>query len=246
MGQLIQQQWNTCAITHTGNIRSHNEDAYLNLSQQHLWLVADGMGGHTAGDVASRMLVDELEDYSSTPLFGCNVGRIRRHFQQVNDKLLNLAGDDENNIIGCTVAALTIHHSHSVCLWVGDSRIYRYRHGILRQITRDHSELDELLDRGVSLEDALQSPFAQTITRAIGASSRLAVETQISEIWDGDIYLLCSDGLNKELTDEEIREVLINHTAEDSVEVMLRMALQRKGQDNITVMTVYQKPPALP
>lgn len=242
----MQRQWNSYGITHTGNKRSHNEDAYLNLPQQRIWLVADGMGGHTAGDVASRMVVDGLKSYSSTSLLGRNAQYIRQQFHEVNDKLVELAGDDENKVIGCTVAALIVHRAHSVCLWAGDSRIYRYRHGILKQITRDHSELDELLEKGIPLEEALRSPYAQTITRAIGASTRLAVDAQITEIWNEDVYVLCSDGLNKELTDEEISEVLASHTPEDSVPVMLQMALQRKGRDNITIMTVYQETPQPP
>lgn len=237
----MQRQWNSYGITHTGNKRSHNEDAYLNFPQQSIWLVADGMGGHTAGDVASRMVVDDLKNYSSTSLLGRNVQHVRQRFHEVNDKLVKLAGGDENNVIGCTIAALIMHRAHSVCLWAGDSRIYRYRNGILKQITRDHSELDELLEKGISLEEALRSPYAQTITRAIGASTTLAVEAQITEIWNEDVYLLCSDGLNKELTDEEISEVLANYTPEDSVQVMLKMALQRKGRDNVTIMTVYQE-----
>lgn len=241
MGQLTQRQWNACGITNKGNVRSHNEDAFLNLPQQTLWMVADGMGGHTAGDVASNMLVDDLQDYSSTPLLGRNIRYLRQRFRKVNDKLVELAGDDESNVIGCTVAALILQRNCSVCLWAGDSRIYRYRNGILKQITRDHSELDELLDKGVPLEEALRSPYAQTITRAVGAASMLAVEAQIVEILDDDVYLLCSDGLNKELTDEEISAVLAGYTPADSVQVMLGMALRRKGQDNITIMTVYQE-----
>jgi len=240
VGQLRQCQWNSCGITNKGNVRSHNEDAYLNSPEQCLWLVADGMGGHTAGDVASSMMVDDLQDYSSTALLGRNIRYLRQRFKVVNDKLVKLAGDDENNVIGCTVAALVLQGNYGVCLWAGDSRVYRYRNGILRQISRDHSELDELLDNGVPLEEALLSPYAQTITRAVGADTMLAVEAQILEVLNEDVYLLCSDGLNKELTDGEISEVLASHTPEDSVQVMLKMALGRKGQDNITIMTVYQ------
>jgi len=235
----MRHTWNSYGITHTGNIRAHNEDAYLNYPQQQIWLVADGMGGHTAGDVASHMIVDELENYTHTPLLGRNTRQIIQKLQKVNQELVEMAGDEGNKIIGSTVAALITQRSHGVCLWAGDSRIYRFRDDKLKQITRDHSELNELLDLGMSLKEALRSPFAQAISRAVGADRTLAVEAQIIETMENDIYLLCSDGLDKEVSDEEIADVLTSHTPDDSVQVLLKMALERKGQDNITVMIVY-------
>ena len=233
-------EWQSFGLTHQGNVRTHNEDAYLNFPEQHLWVVADGMGGHSAGDLASRAIIDHLEHYRHTPLLGNNVALIRHILDQVNQKLTALTRNQPNKIIGSTVAAFTALRHHGVCLWAGDSRIYRFREGRLKQITRDHNEADELMDQGISAAEAARSPYAQSITRAVGAHDELHVEAQIVELWDEDVYLLCSDGLNKEVSDQEIEATLATHPTEDSVSVLLNTCLERQGRDNVTIITLYR------
>jgi serine/threonine protein phosphatase PrpC len=239
VGSLTPRAWEASGITHQGNIRDHNEDAFLDLSSENLWVVADGMGGHTSGEVASKAIVDTLRDFHATRLLGQNIRLIRQLLENVNQYLIDQSGDDEENIIGSTLAALLIAKKHGVCLWAGDSRLYRLRSGVLKQVSRDHNELDELIDSGVPPEQAMLSPFAGAITRAVGGDSHLQIEAQILEIENGDIYLLCSDGLNKELSDSEIQDILSRHMPGESVKKLLDTALSRKGQDNITALVVY-------
>ncbi len=241
MGYVAQNpQWQSFGITHQGNVRTHNEDAYLNNPEHYLWVVADGMGGHSAGDVASRRIIDQLENhYHHSPLLGKNAMRIRNNLNQVNHQLKAMTQGVPDQIIGSTVAAFIVHNHYGICLWAGDSRIYRFRNGQLKQITRDHNEAEELMDQGATAKEAAQSPYAQSITRAVGAHDELQVEAQIGEIWPGDVYLLCSDGLNKEVSDAEIAAALASHSPEDSVRILLKTTLERQGRDNVTIMVTY-------
>ena len=228
--------WASFGITHTGNIRSHNEDAFLALPEQRLWIAADGMGGHTAGDFASRLIVDQFRSFKALPLTGHSVDQIRQNLAKVNHELWTKAQQMGDTIIGSTVAILLATEHHIATVWSGDSRIYRLRDGVFKQITRDHGEGEEF-ESGI--DDFVRLAFTNAVTQAIGAAEELQVEMEIRENRPGDTYLLCSDGLNKELSDQQIAAILQANNVETAAQILLREALDNYGRDNITVVLAH-------
>ena len=227
--------WTSFGITHTGNIRDHNEDAFLALPEQRLWIAADGMGGHTAGDFASRLIIDQFKSYKTSPLTGQSVDNIRQILAKVNHELWSKA-QQMGDIIGSTVAILLATEHHVATIWSGDSRIYRLRDGLFKQITRDHSEGEET-ESGI--DEFVGSEFNNAVTQAIGAEEELQVEMEIRENRPGDTYLLCSDGLNKELNDQQIGAILLDNNLESAGQILLQEALDNFGRDNITVVLAH-------
>ncbi len=227
--------WISFGITHTGNIRDHNEDAFLALPEQRLWIAADGMGGHTAGDFASRLIIDQFKSFKASPLTGHSVDQIRQILAKVNHELWTKA-QQMGDIIGSTVAILLATEHHVATVWSGDSRIYRLRDGLFKRITRDHSEGGET-ESGI--DDFVGSEFNNAVTQAIGAAEELQVEMEIRENRPGDTYLLCSDGLNKELSDQRIAAILQANNVESAVQILLHEALDKYGRDNITVVLAH-------
>ena len=197
--------WESVGKTHVGMVRKINEDAYLAMPDIGLWLVADGMGGHAAGDVASHIAVDTLRGISPPINLGTFVGEARQRLQAANTQLLEEAVKRGKQTIGATVAALLTYQNHCVCLWAGDSRIYLYRNQRLHQLTRDHSQVEELVAEGIiTREQAEDHPAANIVTRALGGAVELELDTEIQELQDNDVFLLCSDGLYKELSNSDI------------------------------------------
>ena len=209
--------WTSFGITHTGNIRDHNEDAFLDLPEQRLWIAADGIGGHTAGDFASRLIIDQFRSFKASPLTGHSVDQIRQILAKVNHELWTKA-QQMGDIIGSTVAILLATEHHVAAVWSGDSRIYRLRDGLFKQVTRDHSEGEETES---GLDDFVGSAFNNAVTQAIGAAEELQVEMEIRENKPGDTYLLCSDGLNKELSDQRIGAILQANNVESAGQILL-------------------------
>jgi serine/threonine protein phosphatase PrpC len=228
--------WTSFGITHTGKIRDHNEDAFLTLPEQRLWIAADGMGGHTAGDFASRLIIDQFKSFKASPLTGHSVDQIRQILTKVNHELWTKAQQMDDTIIGSTVAILLATEHHVATVWSGDSRIYRLRDGLFKQITRDHSEGEET-ESGI--DDFVGTAFNNAVTQAIGAAEELQVEMEIRENRPGDTYLLCSDGLNKELSDQQIAAILQANNVETAAQILLREALDNYGRDNITVVLAH-------
>jgi serine/threonine-protein phosphatase Stp1 len=221
-------------------VRQHNEDACLDRPDAGLWAVADGMGGHSAGDVASTMIVERLHDVDhSQPLSGM-VAQVEATLESVNEELRRLASSREAATIGSTVVALVAHGGHAVCLWAGDSRGYRLRDGVLEQVTQDHALVADLVDRGVlSAAQAANHPQSNLVTRAVGAGDVLKLDMEIMRLQPGDRFILCSDGLDKELRNEEIREVLARDDGSDAADALVELALSRGSRDNVTVVAVH-------
>jgi protein phosphatase len=241
MGKLNANVWVSSCVTHTGNIREQNEDAFLTLDTQQLWAVADGMGGHDDGNIASQSIVQYLMEYRATPLLGKNVRQVTQRLQSVNQLLCKKAAPVEDRIIGSTICVLLAHCRHCVFLWAGDSRIYRFRSGHLRQITRDHSEAGELMDSGATKEEVDRVPNSEAITRAVGANIHLNLELRMQNLEPGDLYLLCSDGLYKELSDSEIADTIATYSMGKCADKLLNVALRRRGRGNITIMFVKNR-----
>jgi serine/threonine protein phosphatase PrpC len=225
-------------MTDTGNVRSHNEDAFLDACGEGIWVVADGAGGHDRGEVASAMIVQGLAQLRRQAFLGDQVEAVRACLQAVNTRLINMRSQPGSKwIIGSTVCVLLIHGRHSVCLWAGDSRIYLLRGGKLQQLTRDHNRMDEFRAAGFSDADIHKYPIARQLVRAVGAVSPLLLEMQIQECRAGDRFLLCSDGLSGELTDAEICAILLEEpTPQTRVARLLRTVLGQRAHDNVTAL----------
>lgn len=237
----IEYRWLSSAATHVGAVREVNEDNQIEMPEIGLWVVADGMGGHSAGDVASGMVIDKLATLRRTGSNEDFIEDVIESLSITNQKLRQLAFQkfDKQAVMGTTVAVLILHKNQYSILWAGDSRVYRYRNRQLEQLTRDHSQVNDMLDSGLLNEDELEDhPLANVITRAIGAAQTLNLERIDGELKHGDIFLLCSDGLNKELTDQEIVPFFGSGDVEEINKALIHSALVRGAQDNITAISV--------
>ncbi len=232
--------WRSASRTDRGKVREINEDAYLDLPELGLWAVADGMGGHEAGDLASQMIVDVLQDVGEPFDVKSFAGEVEKKLYEVHQRLREIAAQHyDNRTIGSTVAALLAYGSRCACIWVGDSRVYRQRSGTLVQLTRDHTLAEEYVEKGfMSPEEAAQNPSANVLTQAIGASDALNIGVRFEDITNDDICLLCSDGLYKELTDTEIAQILRGERSDFIATKLLDLALERGARDNVTVAVV--------
>jgi len=225
--------------THVGCVRTLNEDAFLNRPEKGVWAVADGMGGHDGGELASARVVEALESVgvgANAYAFGDSATAALR---QANDDLVTRGLELFGSAIGSTVAALLAYRGHYACIWAGDSRIYLYRAGQLRLLTRDHSYVQQMVDAGViDACEARAHPRANVITRAVGARASLELDAAYGDIRDGDRFLLCSDGLSSVLHDREIAEELNRAPAERAADRLISRALARGATDNVTVLIV--------
>lgn len=235
-------QWSSAGRSHVGMVRAINEDACLALPELGLWAVADGMGGHEAGDVASRMIVETLQQLPPPASWQDFLDSVRERLFEVNRRLREESAQRyHHRTIGSTVVVLLAHEDRCACLWVGDSRIYRLRNGQLDKLTRDHSHVQELVDQGlIAPEDANRHPLANVITRAVGSSDDLQIDQTIFPLQAGDMFLLCSDGLNKTVSDEEIARLLAHsdHNCQEAVKAFIHLALMRDANDNVTTVVV--------
>jgi len=234
--------WHSACATDVGKVRSVNEDACLDLPELGLWIVADGMGGHMAGDVASHLIVESCQQINEPNNLDSFIADIQYRLFDVNRSLREMSTQQfDNATVGSTVAALLAYDKHCACLWVGDSRIYRLRNNTLVQITRDHSMIEEYLEEGFDSRDqVLNSNMANVLTRAIGAQDELEIDVKVEEIQDGDRFLLCSDGLYKELSDAEITQLMTqNYDCANIANNLLTQALSREARDNITLSVVH-------
>ncbi|WP_334189311.1 PP2C family protein-serine/threonine phosphatase [Noviherbaspirillum sp.] len=232
-------QWLSASCTHVGRVRQINEDACLDQAERGLWAVADGMGGHTLGDLASRLVIESLNQLPPAPSLAKLMTDARDRLQTVNRQLLTEAESRGAHIIGSTVVVLLAHGRRCGYLWAGDSRIYLYRGGTLRRLTRDHSQIEELMSRHqLSDEDAMTHVARNLITRAVGVAECLELDEETMDVLDGDMFMLCSDGLSNEVPEQDIRKALVSRDCRDAAEAMTDMALQGGGRDNISVVVV--------
>ncbi len=228
------------AITHQGNVRSHNEDACLDLPQRGVWVVADGMGGHAQGDYASQLIVQKVQSLGEFDRPSDKIDALEQTLQGVNTHLFTKSSSaPEPTIIGSTVVALAAFDRFGVFTWAGDSRAYRLRDGTLAQVTRDHSEVQDLVDQGlVKAEEAELHPQANVVTRAVGGTSELYLDYRLTELAKGDRFLLCSDGLFKDVPETEIAELLGKGNAASCAQGLIDVVLGRECRDNVTVIIV--------
>ena len=231
---MVEHRYDWAAKTDAGAVRRHNEDAFLLRPEQGLWAVADGMGGHLRGDHASRTVMDALAQ-GHTP-----IEEIRARLTAAHRSLLAEAASlGDGAVIGATVVVLVVRDGRYTCLWAGDSRLYRLRDGVLRQLTRDHSYVQRLIDSGsLTPEQGRRHPGANVITRAIGASGPLELDMVQGDSRPGDVYLLCSDGLSNVVADAEIADRLAALPCEEASAALLELALARGAPDNVTLVVL--------
>ena len=234
-----QLHWSSASRTDVGMVRKLNEDSILDRPELGLWLVADGMGGHAAGDFASGAIVSALASVPSPASLGAFVTEIRQRLQAVNRQLNEEARTRREQVIGSTVVALLAFGGYGVVLWAGDSRAYLYRHGELIQLTRDHSQVEELVRRGLLPADQVEGhPAANVITRAVGVADQLELDSEMFALAEDDTYLLCSDGLYRELDDGAIKACLRLDDCQQSCDRLVESALARRARDNVSVIVV--------
>ena len=221
------------AKTHVGCRRKLNEDAVLACPDRGLWAVADGMGGHDAGEVASAMVVEALARCSATD-------EVLASLSDVNSHLVEMARTAfDSRTIGSTVVGLVADGERFTCFWAGDSRAYRIRDGIITRLTRDHSLVQDLIDAGMIDETAADAhPNANVITRAVGASDHLHVETVAGDVRSGDLFLLATDGLTRLVSDDELLAGLQGEDLEANAERLLQLSLDREAPDNVSMILV--------
>jgi serine/threonine protein phosphatase PrpC len=226
------------ARTDIGRRRMTNEDAILSRPDLGVWAVADGMGGHDAGEVASAMIVDGLAELAPGLDLARRTDEAKRVLHDVNRRLVALGGDGpERRTIGSTVVAVFADERSFTCLWAGDSRVYRARAGTLSQITRDHSLVQELVDLGeLDPAEAAGHPNANVVTRAVGAGMRFDLDCVEGDVRQGDVFLLASDGLTRLMTDEELMQGLATTALDRTADMFIETCLARGAPDNVSLV----------
>lgn len=233
----LELQWSEA--THRGRRREINQDAAL--AEYPLFIVADGMGGHVGGEIASTSTVDRLRAVADKGVVSPKT--IEKALARAVD---DIAGHPETTDegTGTTVTGVYLDLSGAEPTWValniGDSRVYLFRDGALAQVTTDHSVVQELIASGrLTPEEAESHPYSNVITRAVGPSDDVAPDYVRLEVVDGDRFVICSDGLTKELTDYGILHFLLQHAdPTDAVDDMLEAALENGGRDNVTIIVL--------
>jgi serine/threonine protein phosphatase PrpC len=229
-------QFRSAGLSHVGMVRQWNQDAWLDRSDIGLWVVADGMGGHASGDAASLSIVEEFSRLGPAEDARALLELVEQAADAAQRRLRGIRAGDS---VGTTLAALLIHEEGFAVVWAGDSRIYLLRGGILKQLTHDHSLVQELIDRGtIGVDEARIHPLRSRITRAVASDMPLALDRVQGEVRSGDLFLLCSDGLTEHLRDSEITEVLAGAPPNQAVQRLVGATLDAGASDNVTVVVV--------
>lgn len=234
--------WRSHARTDPGKVRSHNEDAFLALPERGLWVVADGMGGHQNGALASRLIVEHLAELPGGSDLDRRVQQVRHTLHLLNRRLsreLTLVSGQPEPVMGSTVVVLLVEEDRATCIWAGDSRCYLWRSGGLYQITRDHSLLQQLIEeQHLTPEQAASHPSAHALTRAVGASEELALDVVEFNVYPGDTLLLCSDGLYQNLSGSELGSALNRPSPQLALERLFEQALAGPARDNLSAVVI--------
>ncbi len=229
-------------MTHTGLVRERNEDNYACLPEQNLWLVADGMGGHDSGDFASRTIIEQAGKFTQQPSLEDSILLLEENLLHSNEIIREKAAHrGRSATIGSTVTCLYLWHNLAFALWAGDSRIYRFRDNQLQRLTEDHSYVEELVRMGkVNAEEAEAHPASNVVLNAIGIENELIIDMEYYEIMHNDMFILCSDGLYKDLPDDKIAGILNTPDADLATlnQHLIDAALEVGGSDNCTVVLV--------
>ena len=226
------------ALSHEGRVRANNEDAFCVRAADGLFVVADGMGGHEHGEWASACIADTLAALPLPTGFD-DASRVVADALHRANALIHAEARARGSQMGSTVVVLLVREGRFAVLWVGDSRVYLCRARELVRLTHDHTQVQELIDRGLlSAADAEGHPMSHVLARAIGVGETVAVDVVADEVESGDVFLLCSDGLMARVEDREIAAVLAEQDPDTRVARLVKLTLDRGAPDNVTVVTV--------
>ena len=221
----------------TGKVREVNEDNWYANEGSGVWLVADGMGGYTNGKFASHTIVECARSVGQPASAPDLLARFKDRMMRANDLLIAFSANRGDAMLGSTLASVLVYGRQFACVWAGDSRAYLLRNGVLSQISHDHSEVQGLLDQGlISKQEARGWPRKNVITRAIGVSAELELDTIHGQVSEGDRFILCSDGLTGHVYDEEICEIAAGSLSQDACNRLIELTLERGATDNVTVV----------
>jgi serine/threonine protein phosphatase PrpC len=235
----------TGAMTHVGKVRSQNEDSHLAREEIGLWVVADGMGGHDSGDWASARIIEEFESLVLPADFDAACARIVDAINTANAEIFRKA-TRRGKQMGSTVVALLVRDGRFVVFWVGDSRAYLMRDKQLHRLSRDHSQIQYMIDRGlISAAEAVGHPMSHVLARAVGVADEVEIDSVQNEVEPGDIFLLCSDGLHGFVAESEISRILNRGQPDDAPEELVTQTLHNGAPDNVTVITVMFTEPTM-
>jgi len=236
-GDLI---WMSAGGSDAGRVRELNEDSFLDMPSRQLWVVADGMGGHASGDVASSEVIAAISAVGLAENLNAISGLVATAVLGVNDQLRSMARERGSQVvIGSTFVAAVARGDKMAILWAGDSRAYRLRGNRFEQLTRDHDLLTDMQRQNASEElIAAVGNSSNVVSRAVGAHDKLKLEEIRASVQPGDTYLLCSDGLYKELSDEQIGHLLREGGAGRGAARLIDMAVRAGGRDNVTVIVM--------
>ena len=224
--------------TDVGLKRKINEDSVLAAPERALWAVADGMGGHDAGEVASAMVVEALQALPESDDLDGTVSAAIEALGGVNQQLIRLARTQSSDrTIGTTIVGLAIADGAYRCFWAGDSRAYRLRDGQIARISRDHSLVQDLIDAGMlTPEEAERHENANVITRAVGVADDIRVEVVSGDVLPGDQFVLASDGLTRVVNDGELAAELMRNPPDRAADVLIETVLRRGAPDNVSLV----------
>ena len=229
-------------VTHTGHVRTKNEDSYLVLPDENLWAVADGMGGHHAGDFASQSLTKNLSLFKQADSLADSILLLEENVINTNAVIRKKADKlGKNTTIGATIVCVYIWQNRLFTFWAGDSRLYRFRNEKLRRLTEDHSYVEELVKMGkIEPKDAESHPASNVVLRAVGIDDNLRLDFEYFDLRDDDIFIICSDGLYKDLVDDKISPIIQRNRddMEKLANELLSSSLDAGGTDNTSIITI--------
>jgi len=234
--------WRSSEYSHKGHYRHENEDAVYSDVCSGVWCVADGMGGHQQGKLASQLLVNTVASLPANRSLTLRVEALEKKLFALNEILqekaqkLSVERRGQKQTIGCTFVILLSDGVNCTCLWAGDSRLYLLRAGNLYQISDDHTLVNDLITRGVITQEQSENhPQAHVVTRALGASAEMNFDKKTFQLQANDRYLLCSDGLHNELEAQDISQALAALSSSQSCRMLVDKVLQGNARDNLTV-----------
>lgn len=238
-----------CGLSDIGLVRQNNEDVWAEVPHLHFFLLADGMGGHQAGEIAAKetvkilsKVIDKKLKTSNQPLSVLEMEELlRKAIRHVNTLIFKMGRENlELRGMGTTLCTLFFHQEGVIFAHVGDSRIYRCRQGVMEQVTKDHSLLCELVDQGqINEQQASEFLYKNIITKAIGTEPKVEPSLGVAEVQAGDLFLMCSDGLSDLVSLEEIEaEICSKSSLQKKAKRLIALANEKGGRDNITVVLV--------
>ncbi|MGU3340934.1 PP2C family protein-serine/threonine phosphatase [Methylobacterium mesophilicum] len=226
------------SVSHPGRVRSHNEDGFLVAPEIGVFAVADGMGGHEDGALASATVIGALASIGAAVSAGDLMARLEDRILRANAEL-RATGAVRSCVIGSTVAVLLVFGRDYACVWSGDSRIYRIRDGAIEQLTRDHTEGRDLFERGILTAAEMEAwPRRHVLTRAVGVHELPGMELEQGAVLPGDVFVICSDGLTGHVGDRDILQAAGTSAPQRACDALLDLTLERGATDNVTVIVI--------